>query len=1355
MPQMPVLPLTPRLASLSRHTSPLIVPRVLLFAVRIAGATTAPRAQGRHTATVKPSVTRIVTTNADSGPGSLRDAVAAASPGDLITFQNGLGPIVLTTGPITIATSLTINTSAAPTQTVSGNNASRVFAINSGVQVALNNLIVRDGNDTNFTNFGGGGILNNGGTLAISGSALISNTTTNFGGGLENFGTATLTDTLVLSNTSSRIGGGIDNDLFSPNATLHMSGSTLAGNSARFDGGLSNGGTATLTNTLVLSNTSSRSGGGGITNGGTLSVSGSTVAGNSAEFDGGLANGGTATLTNTLVLSNTGSGITNGGTLSVSGSTVAGNRAIQGGGLANGGTATLTNTLVLSNTSNFDGPGGGIYNSSGTLSVSGSTVAGNSAASYDGGGLDNRGTATLTNTLVLSNTSSGFGGGIDNGAFSPNATLSVSGSTVAGNSATLEGGSGSGGGLDNEGGTATLTNVAVLSNTSNFDGGGIDNKTGATLVLTGSDVLTNTTVTGTTAGSGGGLNNNGTAVLANDTIAGNSTGNSTQAGGGNGGGIATTGVLSATNVTINANQTGAFGSGGGVALIAGTAILTNTIVSGDRQAAGAIGPTTDISGSVRSGGHNLILVDPRSAGYVASTGDIIGQDPQLLPLANNGGPTLTEALGSGSLARGNADPAACAAPPVNGVDQRGMPRNPAYCSIGAYDEGGMALPPGTETAIAETQTAVSGTQTAMASQTAGAGATATNTAAPATATATNTAAPATATATNTAAPATATATNTAAPATATGTATTAPASSATTTATNTSVSATTPPASATSTATATPSTTATASPSTTNMPINTATNTPTNTPTTTPTNTSTNTPTNTPMNTPTTTPAPSTNTSTNTPTTTPVPPTNTSTSTPTNTSTSAPTSTPTNTGTAVPPTSTATPTFMPLPTIIPLTPAPTDTAAPTSEPLPPIVTRSYLAGGVNAPGQPSFVSIVNPSAARARVRLTFYFPDGATHGSFFTVARDTQRTIPVSSLIGRTGSFGLAVASDRGIVAGLVLARNGRDDDTLVGSASLSRTWYLAEGYTALTFHETVALLNPDPDHAARVSLLLLPAGGRGRRETVTVSVRAHSEQVVDINALAPGRPLSIVTTSNRPIVVERTLIFSSDAAGAGYGLTTRLGEAHPAQTWLFAEGSTSNRFQTFLTVLNTSQDTAHVTAAFYDVRGRLLARQTLAVTGLRRATLRLNDFLNASGIASVVTSDRPIVVERPEYFGSPNAPHIAGSDVFGRTRTSPFWIFPSGDTAGKSEFLLLFNPTRRNVPVRITVYESNGRAASSTVTLAPRERGTVEVGRRFPGATSQRGEVVRTLDGQGIVVEQTVFAPDHGALRSTQGLLT
>jgi hypothetical protein len=46
----------------------------------------------------------------DSGPGSLRDAIAAAIPGDTITFQNGLsGPITLTSGELVVNKSLTIS----------------------------------------------------------------------------------------------------------------------------------------------------------------------------------------------------------------------------------------------------------------------------------------------------------------------------------------------------------------------------------------------------------------------------------------------------------------------------------------------------------------------------------------------------------------------------------------------------------------------------------------------------------------------------------------------------------------------------------------------------------------------------------------------------------------------------------------------------------------------------------------------------------------------------------------------------------------------------------------------------------------------------------------------------------------------------------------------------------------------------------------------------------------------------------------------------------------------------------------------------------------------------------------------
>ena len=89
------------------------------------------------------------------------------------------------------------------------------------------------------------------------------------------------------------------------------------------------------------------------------------------------------------------------------------------------------------------------------------------------------------------------------------------------------------------------------------------------------------------------------------------------------------------------------------------------------------------------GGHNLIQDAANSCGLSNGVnGNIVGVDPRLGPSANNGGPTQTIALLSGSPAIDAGDPQVCAKPPVNGADQRGYVRpgtGHATCSIGAYE----------------------------------------------------------------------------------------------------------------------------------------------------------------------------------------------------------------------------------------------------------------------------------------------------------------------------------------------------------------------------------------------------------------------------------------------------------------------------------------------------------------------------------------------------------------------------------------------------------------------------------------------------------------------------------------------
>jgi Family of unknown function (DUF5719) len=248
----------------------------------------------------------------------------------------------------------------------------------------------------------------------------------------------------------------------------------------------------------------------------------------------------------------------------------------------------------------------------------------------------------------------------------------------------------------------------------------------------------------------------------------------------------------------------------------------------------------------------------------------------------------------------------------------------------------------------------------------------------------------------------------------------------------------------------------------------------------------------------------------------------------------------------------------------------------------------YLAGGVESSTEHATLDLLNTSAQRAHVGYTLYSQTGDTTRGTLTVGAHAARVVPVAGLTHLRGTFGVTQSADRPIAAQLDLTRKGRDGDTILATPGTARRWYLATGDTALTFHESVAILNPDRTRPAQVRLQLVPSGG-GRSRTVTVRVQPHTHLVEDINSLLPRQSLSIIAEASRPVVVERRLTFSRDGHGHDYGLTTRLGTTTPAQLWLLAPGMPLPHLQTSLALLNPTTRTAHVTARFYGRSGRLL----------------------------------------------------------------------------------------------------------------------------------------------------------------------
>ncbi|MCH2210576.1 MAG: Ig-like domain-containing protein, partial [Fuerstiella sp.] len=232
--------------------------------------------------------------------------------------------------------------------------------------------------------------------------------------------------------------------------------------------------------------------------------------------------------------------------------------------------------------------GGAIFTRE-NLSVTNSTISGNSA--YRGGGIDNNGTLSVSNSTISGNTAAGgyysSGGGIDN-----NGTLSISNSTISGNTAA--------GYYDNAGGGAiftrknvSVTNSTISGNTTDGSGGGIYSSSSAEVTVS------NSTISGNTASRGGGIENNGNITVSNSTISENSAVR-------DGGGIDNNGNITVSNSTVSGNSAryggGIYSSssaevtvsnstisgnnagfvGGGLKLTYGNITISNTTISGNK-----------------------------------------------------------------------------------------------------------------------------------------------------------------------------------------------------------------------------------------------------------------------------------------------------------------------------------------------------------------------------------------------------------------------------------------------------------------------------------------------------------------------------------------------------------------------------------------------------------------------------------------------------------------------------------------------------------------------------------------------------------------------------------------------------
>ncbi len=260
----------------------------------------------------------------------------------------------------------------------------RIFTITAAGTVTISGLTIRNGNAGVSNN--GGAIANSAGTLNLINSTIESNTA-GIGGGFSNAaGTVNITGTTFNVNScSSHSGGAISNS-----GTINLTQSTVTGNlcqgvdpagDPRRGGGIANNiaGILNIADSTIVNN--SGSAGGGISNTGKVTVTDSRLGANSASTDdgGGLFNSGngTADIVNSSLLLNTanqsGAGVFNVDT----------------------GSVTVTNSLI----DGADASQSGIFNQSGNLKVSNSTITRNGTGLVNG----TSGTSTVKSTIIAGN----------------------------------------------------------------------------------------------------------------------------------------------------------------------------------------------------------------------------------------------------------------------------------------------------------------------------------------------------------------------------------------------------------------------------------------------------------------------------------------------------------------------------------------------------------------------------------------------------------------------------------------------------------------------------------------------------------------------------------------------------------------------------------------------------------------------------------------------------------------------------------------------------------------------------------------------------------------------------------------
>jgi hypothetical protein len=415
----------------------------------------------------------------------------------------------------------------------------------------------------------------------------------------------------------------------------------------------------------------------------------------------------------------------------------------------------------------------------------------------------------------------------------------------------------------------------------------------------------------------------------------------------------------------------------------------------------------------------------------------------------------------------------------------------------------------------------------------------------------------------------------------------------------------------------------------------------------------------------------------------------------------------------------------------------------------------YLAEGATGPFFDLDLLIANPNSTNAHADIVFLLNDGTTVEYPKTIAPMSRVTIAVDEIPGlESAAVSSVVTSTSGLP--LIVERTMRWDATGYGSHTEAATqgaapeWYFAEGAQGF-FGTFILLANPNA-------------------ETTTAHVTYFREGAAPVTRDYPLLPLSRVTidagadpelvgyafgarvTFDRPGIAERAMYFSVLNSGQLSGGHASAGVTSPATSWFLAEGATGSYFNTFLLLVNPQGTATTATLTYLPFSGTPVTR-TVDVPALGRATINIaleDASLADTAVATRVESTLPIVVERSQYWPVP-VWHEAHNS-FGVTAAATRWGLAEGRVGGANAwqtYILLANPGTDAAEATITFLREDGTPLVKTFSVPPTSRVNVAV----TGADSMVPELADESFGAiidatlPIVVERSLYNNANGVV--------